>query len=65
MIRTAHSLNGAISTISGTLAAALASELALMGGAGALENASCVLPPLERELAGITTFYTNHRRAGP
>jgi hypothetical protein len=58
VIRTAHALQGAIHT-SGTLAATLISALARMGGAGALEDASCVLPPLERELAGIATFYTN------
>jgi hypothetical protein len=55
VMRTAHSLQGAIST-SSTLAATLISALARMGGAGVLEDASCVLPPLERELAGINTF---------
>jgi len=59
VIRTAHALQGAIST-SGTLAATLISALARMGGAGALEDTSCVLPPLERELAGIASFYTDH-----
>jgi HPt (histidine-containing phosphotransfer) domain-containing protein len=60
VIRTAHSLQGALSIIGGPLAATLASELERMGGAGALEDACRVLPPLERELAGIATFYTDH-----
>jgi hypothetical protein len=63
VIRTTHALQGAMRP-SDTLAATLISALARMDGAGALEDASCVLPPLERELAGITTFYTNHKWAG-
>jgi signal transduction histidine kinase/HPt (histidine-containing phosphotransfer) domain-containing protein len=60
VIRTAHHLKGALSIIGGTLAATLASELERMGDVGALEDASRTLPPLERELAGIATFYTDH-----
>jgi signal transduction histidine kinase/HPt (histidine-containing phosphotransfer) domain-containing protein len=60
VIRTAHSLKGALSIIGGALAATLVSELERMGGAGALEDACRVLPPLERELAGIATFYADY-----
>jgi CheY-like chemotaxis protein len=60
VIHTAHQLKGAMSIIGGTVASTLASELELMGGASALEAAGRVLPLLERELAGIATFYTDH-----
>jgi signal transduction histidine kinase len=56
--RTTHYLKGAINIIGGTVASTLVSELELMGHTGELKEACCVLPPLERELARITTFYT-------
>jgi signal transduction histidine kinase len=60
VIRTAHHLKGAISIIGATVASTLVSELVLMGDAGALEEAGRVLPPLEREVARIAAFYTDH-----
>jgi len=60
VIRTAHSLKGAISAIGGTTAAMLAAELERLGGAGALEDSCHILPPLEREMAGIVSFFTDY-----
>ena len=60
MTRVAHHFKGAIGIIGGTVASTLVSALELMGGAGALVEASRVLPQLERELSRIATFYTDH-----
>jgi HPt (histidine-containing phosphotransfer) domain-containing protein len=56
----AHSLKGAVASFAAHTAQALASDLECRGRQGELENAAAVLQQLERELARIAVFASEH-----
>ena len=61
MARSAHSLKGAVASSAAHGAESLAYDPECRGREGELENASVVLPQLERELERIAVFVAEHK----